>query len=535
MEYEIREEFAQSLGLTVDELNTRAQAFWADATAFEYSRALANSDKAFPYLICRNVIDSSAAPDATNIISGRDHRLAIGAAIAAASEGVSPPASTDEIDPNFTVLSDDEMYCALSHLGGAVAMEVNCGDDDEETQIEVECIVQPVLFAMKLLPDTFQAIIASVVAFYSSNDPVDEDVPFVPNIPDDTAATTTGDEDVGGPGGAVPELEPTFPSLDIVLCPGVVDEDDIPELAAGTESGGAVVIDLQEAATQWLLGIGDNGQNISQSFYWTSDSASALLDEFGSPGRSGLLRSVLDATIGTNLCADTFSNRLTWTGVFLPSIQGVHVEFINTDAEQIDEACALALTVSLAVMPEVCAVQVTPAKIPYNDRAQWLVQSFKEQDRPFFDAGIRGEGQIVAVSDTGVDVNNCYFSDADAPTPNTIPNAAHRKIVQYWDFVDDSDYQYGHGTHVSGTVLGKKSDGTGIADGVAPEAKLAFCDIGTKRGFLRVPPNDLLLETGRVDGMETIARIHSASWGAEINYYDYQARQFDDILYDWGM
>ena len=47
---------------------------------------------------------------------------------------------------------------------------------------------------------------------------------------------------------------------------------------------------------------------------------------------------------------------------------------------------------------------------------------------------------------TGVDVNNCYFSDPDAPTPNIIPNAAHRKIIQYWDFVDDSDYQNGHGT-----------------------------------------------------------------------------------------
>ena len=301
------------------------------------------------------------------------------------------------------------MYCALTHLGGAVALAVNCSDDGEETQIEVECVVQPILFAMKLLPDTFQSIIASIVAFYAPRDPVDEDVPFVPDIPDDMAATKTGDEDVGGPGGAVAEAEPTFPSLDIILCPGVVDEDDVPELAAGIESGGAVVINLRDAATQWLLGSIDNGQNVSQSFYWTSDSASALLDEFGSPERSGLLGSVLDATIGTDLCADTFTNRLTWTGVFLPSIQGVHVEFINIDAEQIDEACALALTISLASMPEVCAVQVTPAKIPYNDRAQWLVQSFKEQDRPFFDAGIRGEGQIVAVSDTGMWVRAGVF------------------------------------------------------------------------------------------------------------------------------
>ena len=133
-----------------------------------------------------------------------------------------------------------------------------------------------------------------------------------------------------------------------------------------------------------------------------------------------------------------------------------------------------------------------------------------------------------------MDVNNCYFSDPDAPRPNVVPNNKHRKIVQYWDFVDDSDYQNGHGTHVSGTVVGKKADGSGIADGVAPESKLAFCDIGTERGFLRLPPNDLLLETGRVDGMEIKAYIHSASWGAEFNYYDYQARQFDDILFEWG-
>ena len=418
VEYEISAEFAQSLGLTVDELNARARAFWADATAFEYNRAVTNPEKAFPYLICRKLVESTSSNTATasKIISGRDHRLAIDAAIGVASEGADiPPSSTDVIDPAYTVISDDEMYCAVTHLGGSTAVAVDCGDDGEETEdeVKVECIVQPVLFAMKLLPDTFQMITSAVADFYAApRDPSDES-PFIPNIPDDTAPTITGDEEVGGPGGAVPaESEPTFPSLDLVLCPGVVDESDIPpELATGTGTGGAAVVNLQEGATQWLLeSTGtSSGQNASQSFYWTSDSARALMEEFGAPERSDLLASLLDEAIGTNLCAGTFINRLSWTGVFLPSIQGVHVEFMDTDAEQIDEACALALTIALASMSEVCAVQVTPAKMPYNDRAQWLVQSFKEDDRPFFDAGIRGEGQVVAVSDTGRDVNNALL------------------------------------------------------------------------------------------------------------------------------
>lgn len=374
---------------------------------------MSNPKKAFPYLICRKIVESTAI--ASKVISGRDHRLAIDAAITAALEGADiPPSSIEVIDPTYTVISDDEMYCAVTHLSGNVAVGVDCGGDGEETEeeVEVECIVQPVLFAMKLLPETFHMIISSIADFYAPRDPVDEDLPFTPNIPDDMAPTTAGDEEVSGPGGAVPELEPTFPSLDIVLCPGVVDESDIPEIAAGTKTGGAVLIDLQEGATQWLLGSIGNGQNASQSFYWKSDSAVALLEEFGAPERSGLLGSVLDKSIGTDLCAEAFTKSLTWTGVYLPSIQGIHVEFMDTDAEQIDEACALALTIALASMPEVCAVQVTPAKVPYNDRAQWLVQSFQDQDRPFFDAGIRGEGQVVAVSDTGMDVNNASSSES---------------------------------------------------------------------------------------------------------------------------
>jgi hypothetical protein len=41
------------------------------------------------------------------------------------------------------------------------------------------------------------------------------------------------------------------------------------------------------------------------------------------------------------------------------------------------------------------------------------MQTGKPGDTPFFDVGLSGEGQIVAVSDTGIDEDNCYFWDAN--------------------------------------------------------------------------------------------------------------------------
>jgi len=535
VEYETLEDFASGLGLTVDELDVRARAFWADATAFEYRRALGSPDVAFPYLLCRKLIGSDS--NSTAVISGLDHRLAIDEAIAAASQGKDiPEESSTAIDPSHTLVNADDVYCAFARLEGSVAEAVDCSDDGGG----VECIVQPLLVAMKLMPGTIQDIVDGVKQFYAEWDPVDEEEVYIPPIPSDTSmngtASATNTSDEGGGPSPVADPKPTFPSLDLVLCPGVVEGDMVAEYTAGN-SGIAPVVDIQEAATAWLLsniGGGDEARRtLSQTFYWTSDSAAALSEQFGGePERAALLGEALDAAKTTELCVSAFEDRLTWTGVVLPHF--VRVEFMNSDADEIDEFCALALTIALATMPEVCTLEVTSTPVPFNDRAQWLIQSFEKNERPFFDAGIRGEGQIVAVSDTGIDIHNCYFSDPDAPAPGIKPNFSHRKIVQYWPFVDDSDYEYGHGTHTSGTVLGKKADGTGIADGIAPEAKVAFVDIGTKRGFLRIPPDDELLEAGRGPEMKVKAHIHSASWGSvRTNFYDRQSRSFDDLLYGW--
>ena len=106
--------------------------------------------------------------------------------------------------------------------------------------------------------------------------------------------------------------------------------------------------------------------------------------------------------------------------------------------------------------------------------------------------------------------------------------------MSYNPFADDVDLEWGHGTHTSASIAGRRSvdglvESDGVADGIAPSARLAFLDIGDSQGQLKTPSDNVILETGRSEG----AKIHSASWGAHsITYYSSQAKNFDDYVYN---
>ena len=166
---------------------------------------------------------------------------------------------------------------------------------------------------------------------------------------------------------------------------------------------------------------------------------------------------------------------------------------------------------------------------------------------PLHDRGIHGEGQIIAVLDTGANIDSCYFAELDnSPPPfNTgTPlngfdwenvNASRRKIIAY-DFLYSCE-QYpgapgcdvpgasgsfdnqGHGTHAAATAAGDKGAPLihDYADAIAPAAKLVIQDAGYIGGDLcsqrpgmgcpvRLTP---ILEQAYRQG----ARIHSNSWG----------------------
>jgi hypothetical protein len=171
---------------------------------------------------------------------------------------------------------------------------------------------------------------------------------------------------------------------------------------------------------------------------------------------------------------------------------------------------------------------------------------------PLFDHGILGQGQIIAVLDTGLDWDSCYFIEPDGSRPpvNTgSPQSGlrsanvdtnRRKVIAY-DFLYSCDQFPGarncddpndpkaydnaqHGTLAAAVAAGDK--GTPLlydygADGIAPGAKLVIQDGGyiggdncSQRPGFGCPVNlTPILEQAYNQG----ARIHSNSWGDRQN------------------
>jgi hypothetical protein len=139
-----------------------------------------------------------------------------------------------------------------------------------------------------------------------------------------------------------------------------------------------------------------------------------------------------------------------------------------------------------------------------------------------------GSGQIVAVADTGLDVQSSVQGNANpdfsasriaaAFSPWEVgasnPQCPHTSASATW-----SD-RNGHGTHVSGTVLGagaRSPSGLSFA-GIAPGAKLVVQSMSTGGDvFDCFPDVQALLAQAYGAG----ARVHNASWGEDSAFGDY--------------
>ena len=192
----------------------------------------------------------------------------------------------------------------------------------------------------------------------------------------------------------------------------------------------------------------------------------------------------------------------------------------------------------LAALDEVFWIDLEPRRALLNDTTIWVGQSglASSQTTPVFANGIHGEGQVVAVLDTGIDPDMCYFRDATLGLPptnecngGTSINSAQRKLLGVnflwsgecaggitsteWDTQD-------HGTHVAGTVAGDNLTNVithDAGDGMAPAAKLVIQDGGYGAnscadlpgiGCPVVDLNPVFQQT-----YDQGARIHSNSWG----------------------
>ena len=163
--------------------------------------------------------------------------------------------------------------------------------------------------------------------------------------------------------------------------------------------------------------------------------------------------------------------------------------------------------------------------------------------------GIRGEGQIAAVADTGLSTGNLStlhrdFGQVGSSTnpPRVIQTyALARPSPANWD--DDNTLPGGgHGTHVTGLLLGNgvRSGSQpqnnlfppGSYTGIAPKANLVFQSIMNDDGAIDGLPNDL--GTLYLPPYQDGARVHSNSWRYFANgSYDFRASDTDEFAWDY--
>lgn len=113
---------------------------------------------------------------------------------------------------------------------------------------------------------------------------------------------------------------------------------------------------------------------------------------------------------------------------------------------------------------------------------------------------LEGEGEIVAVADTGIDDSHPDFGN------RIVGKRALGRPPE-----DTSD-PHGHGTHVAGSVLGDGSASGGRIKGVAPKAQLYFQSLLDSNDGLGGLP--FMLEDLFEEAYQAGARIHNNSWGS---------------------
>lgn len=139
--------------------------------------------------------------------------------------------------------------------------------------------------------------------------------------------------------------------------------------------------------------------------------------------------------------------------------------------------------------------------------------------------GLTGEGQIVAIADSGLDLGSMDDIHPDLKSrPGQMPKIVLLKSWAGRDVPDDPD---GHGTHMAATVAGTGAASNGKFKGVAPGAGIYFQAILNKDGEPE-PPADLadLFWPAYSAG----ARVHVDGWGGGLDTYGDSAAQVDDFV-----
>lgn len=314
------------------------------ATKVEWIRILTSPNESFPFLFCM-----ANQPEKHGFELKEELQLLVDV-------------------PYKTMINKDDLYCAFGRMTGQNATTVRTSDN---TTTLDDWTVQPMLSSMKILRNSIE-LLDRLIETVQANATLED-----------------------------------YPSIDVVLCPGVT----IPDAKN------------VEAKTDELL------QNVKDALmtslsWWTG--AATITSNAVQPPRGSFWEGVIDQSV--EKCRDTFDNRLIW-GYTDPLGEDdeaiISLSFNVTGANTVDAVCAISVLAALASRPETCSVETRQPANTYNLNAQWLTQTGVDGERPFFDAGILGKDQLVAVSDTGIDFESCYFRDTDNDVTFRVSETGH--------------------------------------------------------------------------------------------------------------
>ncbi len=198
---------------------------------------------------------------------------------------------------------------------------------------------------------------------------------------------------------------------------------------------------------------------------------------------------------------------------------------------------------ALARVPAVRWIEPFYERVLFNDVAR--SSTIMDAETVWSDLGLYGAGQVVAVSDTGLDTGSLSTLAQDflgSPTGCTGTGRikatfALGRTNNWSDSCGTSSG--GHGTHVTGSVLGNgcRSGSTGMPSyggsyaGLAPQAGLVFqsvMDSSCGLGGLPTDLNDLFAQAQTAG-----AHIHTNSWGAAVSgQYTTDSQNTDEYMWN---